>query len=313
MSSTKPVSDASAVKFVELEKDGSFERKASSFRNFIEKGGQFKPEKVGTNSWATRTLIVRKLKGLEDFIDVLVVAPPTGWESMPAASPDTFPGPGCEPVCKYEEFKGRYLQAEPNYEGRFTVPMLWDTKTETVVNNESSEIIRMFNREFNEFLPADKAAVDLYPEHLREEIDSINEWVYDTVNNGVYRAGFAGSQSAYEAAVTPLFESLDRLEKILAGRDYLVGNQLTEADVRLFVTAIRFDVVYYGHFKCNVRSIRGGYPAIHLWLRKLYWTNPAFSSTCRFDHIKTLYYWSQVNVNPHRIVPVGPVPDIVPL
>ncbi|KAI0760543.1 glutathione S-transferase [Fomes fomentarius] len=300
--------------------DGSFQRPASSFRKSIEKGGEFEPEKGRYHlyvsyacPWATRALIVRKLKGLEDFIDVSVVSPRMGQHGWPFANIDSFPGADADPINGAEHVKDLYFKAEPNYEGRFTVPVLWDKKRSTIVNNESSEIIRIFNSAFNDQLPAEKATIDLYPEPLRKEIDEINEWVYDTINNGVYKAGFATSQKAYEAAVIPLFESLDRLEKILTGKDYLVGNQLTEADIRLFVTIVRFDPVYVGHFKCNIRTIRDGYPAIHLWLRKLYWNNDAFSSTCNFEHIKTHYYWSHQSINPHQIVPVGPVPNILPL
>jgi len=191
--------------------------------------------------------------------------------------------------------------------------VLWDKKKQTVVNNESSEIIRIFNTSFNDIIPKGKAAVDIYPQAHRAEIDSINEWVYDTVNNGVYKAGFAVTQGAYQKAVVPLFDSLDRLEKMLTGKDYLVGDVLTETDIRLWVTIIRFDPVYVGHFKCNIRTIRNGYPAIHLWMKKLYWNNPAFKASTNFEHIKTHYYWSHPQINPTRVVPVGPIPNIEPL
>jgi len=250
---------------------------------------------------------------------------------------------------------------------RFSVPVLWDKKSHTIVNNESSEIIRIFNTAFNNIIPKDKAAVDIYPQALRAEIDSINEWVYDTVNStvfvanqcrctltgavdGVYKAGFSASQQAYEKAVVPLFDSLDRLEKMLTGKDYLVGGVLTEADIRLWVTIvgfvinhpvillisnyhpwqIRFDPVYVGHFKCNFRTIRSGYPAIHSsvisvhlfsasilnsvasrrWMKKLYWNNPTFKDSTNFEHIKTHYYWSHPSVNPTRVVPLGPIPHV---
>ncbi|KAI0628529.1 glutathione S-transferase [Trametes polyzona] len=301
------------------EADGSFKRKPSSFRGVIEKGGEFEPEAdryhlyvAYSCPWATRTLIVRKIKGLEEIIGTTVVAPIIGEHGWPFGNVVPFPGAEPDPFYNAEYIKDIYLRADPNYEGRFTVPVLWDRKTETIVNNESSEIIRILNTAFNHLLPPEKASIDIYPEVHRKEIDEINEWVYDTVNNGVYKAGFATTQQAYEAAVIPLFDSLDRLEKILTGKEYLVGDQLTEADVRLFVTIVRFDPVYVGHFKCNLRTIRYGYPAIHSWLRKLYWNNDAFSSTCRFDHIKNSYY-HQKNVNPHQIVPLGPIPDILPL
>ncbi|KAM5543481.1 hypothetical protein V8D89_002732 [Ganoderma adspersum] len=299
--------------------DGSFDRRPSSFRNSIEKGGLFEPEKDRYHlyvsygcPWATRTLIVRKLRGLEDIIGVTAVSPRLTADSWAFAKVDPFPGTDDDPLYGAAYLKELYYKANPEYKGRFTVPVLWDKKTGTIVNNESSEIIRFFNTAFNHLLPADKAALDLYPEPLRKEIDELNDWVYTTVNNGVYKTGFATTQKAYEEAVVPLFDSLDRLEKILEGKDYLIGHQLTEADVRLFVSIIRFDVAYHGAFKCNLRTIRDGYPAINLWLRKLYWNNSAFSETCKVDHIKGGYY-SMKTLNPHGVVPVGPIPHILPL
>ncbi|KAI0806214.1 glutathione S-transferase [Irpex lacteus] len=305
---------------MQAEKDGSFKRKASSFRSHITKDGQYTPEKGAYHlyvsyacPWATRTLIVRQLKGLEDFVGVTVVSPRMGEHGWPLGDVDPFPAADPDPVNGAQHIKDLYNKVQPDYDGRYTVPVLWDKKTSTIVNNESSEIIRMFNSEFNDRLPEEKAKLDYYPEALREEIDSVNEWVYDTVNNGVYKSGFATTQSAYEAAVIPLFKSLDRLESMLEGKDYLIGNRLTEADIRLFVTIVRFDPVYVGHFKCNIRTIRDGYPNLHLWMRKLYWTIPAFKDTCNFEHIKTHYYWSHPMINPHRVVPVGPEPNILPL
>ncbi|KAG6377463.1 glutathione S-transferase [Boletus reticuloceps] len=247
-------------------------------------------------AWATRTLITRKLKGLEDIIPVTVVSPHMGEFGWPFASADPFPGANPDPLYNAQHIRDLYLKVNPNYSGKFTVPVLWDKKLHTIVNNESSEIIRIFNIAFNGLLPPDKASIDIYPEQHRKEIDAINEWVYDTVNNGVYRAGFAGAQEPYEKAVYAIFESLDRLEKMLTGKDYLVGDTLTEADIRLFVTIVRFDPVYVGHFKCNLRTIRNGYPALHTWLRKLYWNNDAFRSSTDFEHIKVHYYWSQTKV-----------------
>ncbi|KAH9932939.1 glutathione S-transferase [Fomitopsis serialis] len=317
---TRDVSHHTDIGKMKTEDDGTFKRKPSQFRDWLEKGGKFEPEKGRYHlyvsyacPWATRALIMRKLKGLEDFIDVSVVSPHMGEHGWPFASADTFPGADADPLHGAQHVKDLYLRAAPNYEGRFTVPVLWDKKHSTVVNNESSEIIRIFNASFNHLLPEEKAKLDFYPEGLRKEIDEVNDWVYDTVNNGVYKSGFASSQAAYEKAVLPLFASLDRLEKMLQGKDYLIGDQLTEADIRLFVTIVRFDPVYVGHFKCNIRTIRGGYPAIHLWLRKLYWNFPAFKETCNFEHIKTHYYWSHPMINPHRVIPVGPIPDILPL
>ncbi|KAJ8586796.1 hypothetical protein M405DRAFT_743032 [Rhizopogon salebrosus TDB-379] len=323
MASAKDASNQSDIGKMKREADGSFNRAASSFRNFIKNDGEFLPEKGRYRlyvsyacPWATRTLITRKLKGLEEIIPVIVVSPHMGQNGWPFknADPSWQDADDDSEHPNLKHIKDLYFLADQNYGGRFTVPVLWDNKLNTIVNNESSEIIRIFNSAFNRLLPADKAAVDIYPEAHRQEIDSINEWVYETINNGVYKAGFTTSQSVYENAVYSMFKSLDRLEEMLkGGKDYLVGNILTEADIRLFVTVIRFDPVYFGHFKCNIRDIRHGYPNIHLWMRKLYWNNDAFKSNTKFDHIKVHYYWSQILVNPSRVVPVGPVPDIEPL
>ncbi|KAJ7645856.1 glutathione S-transferase [Mycena rosella] len=289
---TTALTDLSKMK---PEADGSFKPVASVFRNFIEKGGQFAPEKDRyhlyvsyTCPWATRTVIVRHLKGLQDIIPLTVVSPRLGTNGWPFGNIDEFPGAEADPLFNSSYVKDLYLRADPEYATRFTVPVLWDKKLNTIVNNESSEIIRMFNTAFNDLIPADKAALDLYPEAHRAEIDSLNEWVYST-STGVYLAGFATQQTAYEKAV------------------------LTEADVRLFVTIIRFDPAYVGQFKCNIRTIRDGYPAIHSWLRKLYWTVPAFKDSTFFDHIKTGYYGGQPTINPTRIIPLGPLPHIMPL
>ncbi|EJD40626.1 glutathione S-transferase [Auricularia subglabra TFB-10046 SS5] len=298
--------------------DGSFQRAPSSFRNTLTpeqaQSGRYHLYVSYACPWATRALIVRKLKGLDAHIGVTVVSPRMGEHGWPLGDADPFPGADRDPHEGAQHIKDLYLKAAPDYSGRFTVPVLWDTQHRTIVNNESSEIIRILNTAFNALLPPAHAALDLYPEHLRAEIDALNEWVYSDVNNGVYRSGFAATQDAYEAAVTKLFAALDRLEGILAGgKKYLVGDLLTEADVRLFVTLIRFDPVYVGHFKCNLRTIRDGYPELNRWMKTLYWTEDAFKSTANFAHIKTHYYWSHPHINPTRVVPVGPVPDIQPL
>jgi len=302
------------------EPGGAFKRAPSSFRNFIQAGGEFPPERDRYHlyvsyacPWASRTLIMRKLKGLEDIIPVTVVSPRMGTDGWPFASVDQFPGADADPLYDSRHVKDLYLRADPAYSGRFTVPVLWDKKGNTIVNNESSEIIRMLNTEFNALVSAEKAQLDLYPAPLRADIDGVNEWVYDRINNGVYKAGFANSQEAYQGAVVPLFESLDRVEAMLKDKTYLVGDRLTEADIRLYVSIVRFDPVYVTHFKCNIRTIRNGYPNIHLWMRRLYWQNDAFRSTTNFDHIKTHYFWSHPHVNPSRVVPLGPVPNIEPL
>ncbi|KAL0563925.1 S-glutathionyl-(chloro)hydroquinone reductase [Marasmius crinis-equi] len=319
--------------------DGTLKRPPSAFRSVIEKGGTYEPEKDRYHlyvsyacPWATRTLITRKLKGLEDIIFITVVSPRMDTNGWPFGSANEFPGAEADPLYDSKYVRDLYLLSNPEYTGRFTVPVLWDKKTRKVVNNESAEIVRILNTAFNEFLPPEKAKVDVYPENLRAEIDALHEWIYPNINNGVYRAGFAGSQEAYEGAVNDVFSSLDRLEKILTGKNYVVGDRLTEVDIRLWVTMVRFDIVYHGHFKCNIRNIRYGYPAINAWMKNLYWTNTAFKESTNFEHIKTHYYWSHTpvgrdgihnpfkrwltysrKINPNRIVPVGPQPHIEPL
>ncbi|KAF8348534.1 glutathione S-transferase [Amanita rubescens] len=320
MASTRDVSHLTDIGKMKTESDGTFKRQDAEFRNFIVKGGKFEPETGRYHlyvsyacPWATRTLIMRKLKGLEDIISLSIVSPRMGPEGWPFANIDEFPAAEVDPLYHSSHIKDLYLKANPNYNLRFTVPVLWDKKTHTIVNNESSEIIRIFNSAFNDLLPKDKAALDFYPAEHRAEIDELNGWVYDDINNGVYKSGFASKQDAYEKAVHKVFEGLDKAEKILTGKDYLVGGKLTEADIRLFVTIIRFDPVYVGHFKCDMRTIRGGYPNIHRWMKQLYWNNEAFKSTTNFEHIKTHYYWSQTVINPWRVVAVGPDPNIEPL
>jgi putative glutathione S-transferase len=251
--------------------------------------------------WAHRTLIFRARKHLEHVIPVAVVNPlmrEHGW---------TFdPGPGVVP----DPLGARYLwelytRARPDYTGRVTVPVLWDTHTDTIVNNESSEIIRMLDTAFDQW---GDASLHHYPALLRPAIDAINARVYETVNNGVYRAGFATTQEAYEEAFTALFETLDSLEATLGQQPYLVGDTLTEADWRLFTTLIRFDAVYHGHFKCNLRRIVD-YPNLWAWTRRLYHL-PGVAETVDFDHIKGHYYRSHVTINPTGIVPKGPQLDL---
>ncbi|KAJ7122924.1 glutathione S-transferase [Mycena epipterygia] len=317
---TRDTSHLSDIAKMKVESDGSFNRLAAVFRDFIEPGGKFAPEKDRYHlyvsyacPWATRTLIARKLKGLEDIIPVTIVSPRMGNDGWPFAQVDAFPGAEVDPLFKAEHVKDLYFKANPNYDRRFTVPFIWDKANNTIVNNESSEIIRMFNTAFNDMIPADKAALDLYPAENRAEIDEINEWIYPEINNGVYRAGFATTQEAYESAVKIVFAGLDKVEKILTGKKYLVGGRLTEADIRLWVTIIRFDPVYVGHFKCNFRTIRDGYPAINSWMKEIYWKIPAFKDSTNFEHIKTHYYWSHPQINGTRIVPAGPIPHIEPL
>jgi putative glutathione S-transferase len=250
--------------------------------------------------WAHRTLIVRALKGLEEAIRVTAVDPlmlENGW-SFEEDAPD--------PVNGKRRLYEIYALAKPDYTGRVTVPVLWDRERRTIVNNESSEIIRMLNRAFDAF--ASRPFADLYPADLAAEIDAVNARVYDGVNNGVYKAGFATRQDAYEAAVRALFETLDWLEERLGRGRYLMGDRLTEADIRLFTTLIRFDAVYYSHFKCNLRHVYE-YPNLWGFTRDLYQL-PGVAGTVRFDHIKRHYYMSHRTINPPQIVPVGPVLDL---
>jgi glutathionyl-hydroquinone reductase len=310
---------------------GEFKRQTSAFRDSIsnEPDAKFPAEKGRYHlyvsyacPWAHRTLIARKLKGLEDFISYSVVhwhLGEKGWrfptpQDTDAAGENVVP----DPVDGHEGFthiRDVYFEADPDYAARFTVPVLYDKTRRTIVSNESSEILRMLGGVFDAQLPAAQAAVDLYPEALRADIDAVGEWTYDLINNGVYKSGFATTQDAYERNVVKLFEALDRVERHLADGQgpFYFGEQLTETDIRLYVTLVRFDPVYVQHFKCNIRDIRSGYPAIHKWMRNLYWNHAAFRDTTNFLHIKYHYTRSHTQINPHSITPVGPVPDILPL
>lgn len=310
-----------------MAEDGSYIRKPSAFRDVIEKGGKYEPEKGRYHlyvsyacPWAHRTLITRIIKGLEEYIDVTVVSPRMGNHGWPFAKADAFPGAGDDPVMGAEHIKDIYLAVRPDHDGKFTVPLLFDKKTKMAVNNESSEILRIFNTAFNHLISREKAEIDLYPKELRGEIEASHEWIYPNINNGVYRSGFAITQGAYETAVKGLFDSLDRVEKMFESQKksdteeyFLIGPKLTESDIRLYTTIVRFDPVYHGHFKCNCRTIRDGYPLIHRWMQNLYWNHPAFKDTTDFDHIKTHYYWSHPHINPTRVIPLGPIPNIRPL
>ena len=248
--------------------------------------------------WAHRTLIMRRLKGLEDAISVSVVEPVMSAEGWAFSSelPDRLHG------CSH--LHQLYTMTQPAYSGRVTVPVLWDRLTGRIVNNESAEIIRMLN---GEFAALGSDGRDHYPTAMWGDIDEVNAYVYDNVNNGVYRCGFAGTQAAYETAVRRLFAALDTLEERLARSRYLVGSAPTEADWRLFTTLVRFDAVYHGHFKCNLRRIED-YPNLSGYVRDLYQT-PGIAATVNFDHIKRHYYMSHEHINPTRIVPLGPPPD----
>jgi putative glutathione S-transferase len=247
--------------------------------------------------WAHRTLIVRRLLGLEDVIGVAVVDPirdERGWRF-----------PDRDPVTGAVFLSELYLGTDPSFQGRYTVPCIWDTRTERLVTNDFPNITTMFETEFTAFHRP--GAPDLYPEALRPEIDELNDLVYTTVNNGVYKAGFATSQDAYEEAFDALFDTFGRLEERLSSGRYLFGDAITEADVRLYPTLARFDAVYHGHFKCNLRRLTD-YPNLWGYARDLY-SVPAFGETTDFDHIKRHYYVTQRNINPSGVVPKGPLVD----
>ena len=295
------------------ESKGRFVRRDSAFRNWITPdgrpgpsgGGGFQAEEGRYHlyvslacPWAHRTLILRALKGLERLVPVSV----THW--FMGAQGWTFEdGPGVvpDPVSGARFLHEIYARADPDYTGRVTVPVLWDKRRGTIVNNESSEIIRMFNAAFDGL---GAPAGDFHPADLREEIDAVNARVYDTVNNGVYKAGFATTQAAYEEAVGPLFDTLDWLDERLRARRYLTGDRLTEADVRLFTTLVRFDAVYHGHFKCSRRRV-SDYPTLWAYARDLHQTH-GFGDTVDLEHIRRHYYESHRSINPTGIVPVMP-------
>ena len=296
---------------------GRFVRSTQTFRNWVTPDGALGPSGEGgfeaesgryhlyvsyACPWAHRTLVFRSLKGLEDHIGVSVVHPDMlgdGWTFDVG-----FDGATGDGLHGFDFMREVYLKADPTMSGRVTVPVLWDRKRETIVSNESAEIIRMFNSAFDTITGNTD---DYWPEALREEIEAVNARIYDTVNNGVYKAGFASSQEAYDEAVTALFESLDWLEARLASSRFLVGDRATEADWRLFTTLVRFDEVYHGHFKCNRRRLID-YPNLWAYARELYqW--PGVAGTCHPDHWIRHYHYSHETINPHRIVPVGPVLD----
>ncbi len=295
---------------------GEFIREDSQYRNWVTRDGSAGPSGEGgfkaeqgryhlyvsyACPWAHRTLIFRTLLGLEDVIGVSVVHPhmlENGWEFRPDK---TFRTEGPEPLYGFDCMHQIYTHAKPDYSGRVTVPVLWDKQRETIVNNESAEIIRMLSSGFWDLAKSPK---DYYPESLRTEIDAINETVYHNINNGVYRSGFATRQDKYEKAFEALFAALDDVETLLGQQKFLAGDTLTEADWRLFTTLVRFDPVYVGHFKCNRHRIVD-FPNLSNYLRQLYQV-PGVKETVHLDHIKHHYYYSHDTINPTRIVPLGP-------
>ena len=292
---------------------GAFIRTASQFRSAVKADGStpHQPESGRYHlyvsyacPWAHRTLIYRVLKGLENHISVSVVSPYMHSEGWTFEA--NFPGVTLDPLQGASHMHQIYTAAEPHYTGRVTVPVLWDKKLSTIVSNESSEIIRMFDTEFNSVTGG--GAPIFAPNELLPQIDAINERVYRNVNNGVYKAGFATKQEVYEVEVQNIFDALDWLEGILAEQRYLLGNQITEADWRLFTTLVRFDTVYFGHFKCNLKRI---YDYPNLWHYVLDLAQvPGVMQTIHLDHIKTHYYGSHSSINPTFIVPAGPDIDL---
>lgn len=292
----------------EKDSDGRFLRNPTTFRNWVKADGtsDFTPEAERYHlyvslacPWAHRTLIMRKLKGLEDAITLSIVDPSMGeegWQfsNIPGTIPDSIHG------ANY--LREIYIKADPNYTGRVTVPVLWDKKTVTIVNNESRELLRMLDHEFQGIA---RNQTDYCPPDLKETIDQTIDQIYQPINNGVYRAGFAQSQAAYEEAVTELFTALDSWEEVLSNQPYLCGDQITEADWCMFTTLFRFDPVYYVHFKCNLRRLID-YPYLWQYLLDLY-HQPGVKETCNLDHIKQHYYRSHPQINPTGIVPKGPI------
>jgi putative glutathione S-transferase len=295
---------------------GKFERSAARFRNWVTVDDSAGPSgKDGFTAgpgryhlyvslacpWAHRTLIFRKLKKLEDVISVSIVHHFMGENGWTFLAEDGATG---DDLYGFDILHQIYTKADPAYSGRVTVPVLWDKQRQTIVSNESSEIIRMLNTAFDQW---SDARLNFYPEHLRSAIDATNDLVYPLINNGVYRAGFATTQAAYQEAFSALFDALDEVEDRLSGQRYLVGEVVTEADWRLFTTLVRFDPVYFGHFKCNLRRIED-FPNLSNYLRDLYQVD-GVASTVDFHHIKHHYYGSHTTINPTRIVPVGPEID----
>lgn len=294
----------------DFSKEGEFVRPPSQFKKWVRADGTtpFVPEKGRYHlyvslacPWSHRTVILRKLRKLEDVITLSVTNPiwnEKGW--FFGEDPDAIP----DMIYHKRDVADLYQLAAPSFEAEETVPILWDRKTKTIVNNESREIMRMLDHEFKAFGDPD---VDLCPPHLQTEVDTVLTRIYEPINNGVYRAGFARNQRPYERAFKGLFQTLEECEEILAGSRYLCGNQLTEADVALFVTLIRFDVVYYSHFKCNLRRIIDT-PQLWSWLRDVYQL-PGVAETTNFRHIKAHYYGTHRNINPTGIIPLGPEID----
>jgi putative glutathione S-transferase len=293
---------------------GEFTRQPDAFRKWVTTDGSSgypaEPNRYHLYvswacPWAHRAIIVRKLKQLEAIVGMTVVDPirdEQGWAFREGA------GHSLDPINGFRFLSEAYRATDPRFRGRVTVPVLWDTVTKRIVTNSDDDLMRTFNSEFNRFTDC---TLDLYPERLRKEIDELNHFIYEQVNDGVYRAGFATSQSIYEQAVTKLFDALDQLDARLATRRFLFGSEFVETDWRLFVTLVRFDAVYHGHFKCNLRRIID-YPHLFGYLKDLYQTD-GIADTVNFDHIKRHYYMTHRAINPTGIIPLGPIQDLTAL
>ncbi|WP_221032274.1 glutathione S-transferase family protein [Actomonas aquatica] len=288
--------------------DGNFNRQEDAFRDWVRADGSSAYPAIAGRyhlyvcyacPWAHRIIIARELKGLQDAIGMTAVDP---WRDDRGWAFRDGDGFSADPINDFQFLSEAYHATDAAYRGRFTVPVLWDKETKRIVTNSDDDLLRMFNSEFNAV--ARHPELDLCPVDYLDEIDRLNAIIYDKVNNGVYRAGFASEQAAYEKAVAPLFATLDALDDHLSRQRYLIGGRLTETDIRLFVTLVRFDAVYHGHFKCNLRRIVD-YPALGAYLRDLY-QHPGIADTVRIDHIKTHYYATHTEINPTAIVPVGP-------
>ena len=295
----------------EQSESGEFTRQEDAFRDWVRRDGStaYPPERGRYHlyvsfacPWAHRTIILRRLKGLEEVIGMTVVDPvrdERGWAFRDG------PGHSTDPVNGFQFLREAYAATDPAFDGRVTVPVLWDRQTKRIVSNSDDDLLRMLNSEFSDFATN---PYDFYPAELRDEIDAVNQFVYARVNNGVYRAGFATRQAPYERAAHKLFAALDELDARLGRGRYLLGERMTEADWRLFPTLIRFDAVYHGHFKCNLRRIVD-YPQLWPYLRDLY-QHDGVRATVNLDHIKRHYYVTHEQINPTRIVPIGPELDL---
>ncbi|OCK79955.1 glutathione S-transferase [Lepidopterella palustris CBS 459.81] len=298
---------------------------ADGWHGVIKPDGEFPPEKGRYHLYiglfcpfAHRANLVRYIKGLTDIIDISIVKPypkgdDKGWPgwTFPKTN-DEYPNATVDKLFGSEYLHELYFKADKEYKGRYSVPLLWDKKTGTIVNNESAELLRWLPTAFNSLIPEELASIDLYPESLRSEIDSISEWVQRDLNTGVYKAGFAITQEGYDEGIIPVFGALNKLEELVAknGGPFILGKTMTELDIRAYTTMVRFDTVYVQHFKCNLGTIRHDYPVLNNWLKNMYWNVRGCKESTDFKHIKENYTKSHRDINPHAITPMGPYPNV---